>query len=367
MKVVLIGPYPPPHGGVQTHLVALQRYLQSEGLDVSVISVARHTGRDPVPGVAFPSTSIGVLWRILRSRADVLHCHVGGTLPIRVLGLLLLTTLMPGTRSVLTFHSGGFPSSPAGRRTGPRGLTARILRRMDTLIAVNGEIADWFRKLGVRPTRIRVISPFSGLPLVPAQTPVPAWLESFVRAHDPVITSVGLLEPEYELGLQMEALGELRRHLPDAGLLIVGSGSLAGALHEKRRKLAYADHVLLAGDLRHETTLRAVAQSDVLIRTTRYDGDALSVREALALGVPVVATDTGMRPDGVILTPPGDRRALIKTVLATLRQPRVPTDPTLDWDAGGSLAAVLGAYRDEGPHRASTADNGLAGKARRSA
>src|SRR5438105_8526009 len=38
-------------------------------------------------------------------------------------------------------------------------------------------------------------------------------------------------------------------------------------------------------------SLRAIADADVLLRTTLYDGDAISVREALYLGTPVVATD----------------------------------------------------------------------------
>jgi len=56
----------------------------------------------------------------------------------------------------------------------------------------------------------------------------------------------------------------------------------------------------------HAVTLRAIVECDLLLRTTLYDGDSVSVREALYLGTPVIATDTGMRPEGVHLIPPSD-------------------------------------------------------------
>jgi len=58
---------------------------------------------------------------------------------------------------------------------------------------------------------------------------------------------------------------------------------------------------LLCGDVPHAVTLRAIAESDVFLRTTLYDGDSISVREALHAGVCVIATDNGMRPDGIHL------------------------------------------------------------------
>ena len=81
------------------------------------------------------------------------------------------------------------------------------------------------------------------------------------------------------------------------------------------------EHILLTGDLPHAITLAAVARSDLFLRTTQYDGDAISVREALWLGTPVIATDNGMRPAGVRLVPIGDVDALTSAMLEQLDQP----------------------------------------------
>ncbi len=90
--------------------------------------------------------------------------------------------------------------------------------------------------------------------------------------------------------------------------------------------------MLLCGDVPHPLTVRLIAASDVFLRTTLYDGDSISVREALQLGVPVVATDNGMRPAGVHLIPRSDPEALrqaITTVLAE-RSVRVSPPPAAD-------------------------------------
>ena len=120
---------------------------------------------------------------------------------------------------------------------------------------------------------------------------------------------MGLLEPEYDLPLQIDAMAEVLARHPNAGLAIVGSGSREESLRERIDAKPYRDRILLCGDVAHEATLRAIAASDVVLRTTLYDGDSVSVREALAFGKPVIATDNGMRPAGVRLMPARDGEA----------------------------------------------------------
>jgi hypothetical protein len=112
-----------------------------------------------------------------------------------------------------------------------------------------------------------------------------------------------LLEKHYAKDLQIDAMEQILQKFPNAGLLQIGSGSEEGFLHRCIRSKSYAEHILLTGDVPHETTLQLIEKADVLLRTTFYDGDAVSVREALFLGTPVIATDNKMRPAGVHLIP----------------------------------------------------------------
>ena len=76
----------------------------------------------------------------------------------------------------------------------------------------------------------------------------------------------------------------------------------------------------MCGDVPHSITLRAIAESDLFFRTTLYDGDSISVREALLIGTPVIATDNGMRPAGTCLIPCSDPDALRQTIERVLTQ-----------------------------------------------
>jgi glycosyltransferase involved in cell wall biosynthesis len=330
VRVLQLGPYPPPHGGVQTNLVAIRTYLRRRGVPCAVINITRHRAADG-DDVHYPKTAFGVLSLLWRLRYDVIHLHVGGILPLRVLALALACTLRPGVRSVMTFHSGGYPSSPEGRTARPRTLRGFVLRRFDRLIAVNDELAALFRQFGCAPERVRCIAPHALLADdrragdAPDARPEP--LSRFMAAHSPALVTVGLLEPEYDLVRQIEALGILRERFPNAGLAIIGSGSLAEPLREAIASAPFGEHVLLCGDVPHEGTLRAIGGCDAFLRTTLYDGDSVSVREALHLGVPVVATDNGMRPPGPRLVPVSDTTALVEAVAEVLtptERPRAP-------------------------------------------
>jgi glycosyltransferase involved in cell wall biosynthesis len=343
MRVLQLGPYPPPHGGVQTNLVAIRRLLRARGIPCAVINItsAPESGDDEVyyPRGVLPLLR---LFRVLRY--DVVHLHLGGNLTPRLLGLAAVCTMLPGAKSVLTFHSGGYPSSPEGRTARAASLRGAVFRRFDRIIVVNQELADLFRRFGCRADAIRLILPHES-PALPQSDPaaeLPPPLSNFVAAHDRLLTTVGLLEPEYDLARQIEVFPRIQAAMPGAGLLIIGSGSLEGELRARIARSPASAHICLAGDVPHDQALRAIAASRVFLRTTLYDGDSISVREALALGTPVVATDTGMRPDGVRLVPIGDSEALIEAAAAAMAAPRSPRTA----EDTGNIEAVLELYEE---------------------
>ena len=342
MRVLQLGPYPPPHGGVQTNLVAIREHLLAGGHECLAINLTRFRGAES-GGVYYPASAAALARLLFRLRADIVHMHFGGDLTRRLLALAFLASLLPGRKTVLTFHSGGYPTSPAGLTARPHTLRGFVLRRLDGLIAVNAEIAALFRKFGVRPERIRTILPFVVKPPDPA-LPLTDRLRDFVAAHQPVLLTVGLLEPEYDLPLQIETMGDILGRFPGAGLIIVGAGSLEADLRTRIAARPYAAHVLLYGDLPHAMTLRLMLQADALLRTTLYDGDSVSVREALYIGTPVIASDNGMRPPGVRLIPMSDRGRLRDAILEVL-EANLPRSP-MAGDGQENIREVLAFYRE---------------------
>ncbi|MFN0085091.1 MAG: glycosyltransferase family 4 protein [Blastocatellia bacterium] len=338
-----MGPYPPPHGGVQTNLVAIRRFLMARGIPCSVINLTRHRdGKDA--DVHFPKNSLHVLRLLLRLKYDIIHMHIGGTFSLRLLLLGLACCLMPRSKAVLTFHSGGYPQSAEGKTARPFTLRGFIFRRFERIIGVNRELVELFERFGVPKGRLHMILPHS-VSLPPSDTALPDDLARFLQTHSPNLVTVSGLEPEYDIPSQIEGLGSVRERFPNAGLLIIGGGSMEKEMRREIGSKPYADHILMCGDLPHSAALRAIVEGDVFLRTTLYDGDSISVREALAAGTPVIATDNGMRPEGVHLIPRSDVKALSLTIERLLTHSN-GSAPRGGESGEENIEAVHAIYRD---------------------
>ena len=226
MRVVLLGPFPPPHGGVQTNLVAIRDYLREHGHSCAVINITRHRKQES-DEVYYPHSGLGLTWDLLRKRYDVVHLHVGGMMPLRVSALAVVCASVPWAKSVFTLHSGGYPSSQEGRDTARNSFRAFVLRRFDSLIGVNAEIINFFHRLGVSPSRTHLIAPHSFASAQVADR-LSEPLDSFFNSHQRVLVAVCSMEPEYDLQTQIRALKDVLPTFPSLGLAILGSGGLEG-------------------------------------------------------------------------------------------------------------------------------------------
>jgi glycosyltransferase involved in cell wall biosynthesis len=328
---------------VQTNLVAIRSFLLKQGVPCSVINITRHRKEDS-DDVYYPKNPAQLVRLLAQLNYDLIHIHIGGMLTNRLLALSLVCARWPGKKSVMTFHSGGFPSTSEGQTLGPASFAGIVLRSFDGIIGVNEEIIGFLQKMRVRPEQARLISPYAFLSGSDPERALPPALSEFFAAHDPVLTSVGLLEPEYDLPLQIAALTPLREKFPRAGLLLIGSGSLEASLRERIAASPSGPDILLAGDVPHAVTMAAMARSRVMLRTTLYDGDALSVREALQLGTPVIASDNGMRPEGVRLIPKADLGALVHAIDVELQES--PKRKGVVSGDEGNIRAVFEFYRE---------------------
>ena len=340
LRVLQLGPLPPPWGGVQTNLDGIHTYLTQHGHLAAGVNITRHR-RENSPTAFFPHSATELLQLLWTLPYDILHLHLGGELSSRLLALCFAVTSVPGKKSVLSFHSGGYPSSPGGQSAAYWTLRGVVLRRFDRVIVVNAALRDVFFRFGVRKEHCHLIAPHWVPDQAPAMDPGP--IHDFFQRHSRVILSVGLLEPEYDLARQLTAFESICDTDPTTGLLWIGSGALEAELRQRIGQSPAKEHVLLTGDVSRPQTLAAISQADLLWRTTLYDGDAVSVREALHFGTPVLATDNGMRPPGVHLTPIADTPALVARTLAlrSLARPQ-----PLRQDGEANLRAVVSVYKE---------------------
>jgi glycosyltransferase involved in cell wall biosynthesis len=113
--------------------------------------------------------------------------------------------------------------------------------------------------------------------------------------------------------------------VPDARFVLVGDGELRAEVERQIAALGLADKVFLAGWQRDMPAVYAAL--DLLALSSRNEGTPVSVIEALAAGVPVVATDVGGVADVVVsgqtglLAPVGDVGAMSEAISGLLGSP----------------------------------------------
>jgi glycosyltransferase involved in cell wall biosynthesis len=153
-------------------------------------------------------------------------------------------------------------------------------------------------------------------------------------AEGRVAAIVGRLARGKGLEIAIRAVRGVRRRVPDFRLLIVGDGELAGSLARLAEQEGVVDAVVFAGS---KTDVPGVlAAVDLLVVASESETAGMSAIEAMAAGLPVVATDVGGIPEAVIggatgvLVPPGRTDALATAI----------SDVLTSDDAGAALGVA---------------------------
>ncbi|MCP4424407.1 MAG: glycosyltransferase [Chloroflexi bacterium] len=129
---------------------------------------------------------------------------------------------------------------------------------------------------------------------------------------------VGRLHAQKGHSYLFEALRDVRRHLPDVRLLIVGDGRLRSELEAIARQKRVEDAIIFTGSRRDIPEL--LSAMDLFALPSLWEGLPNAVLEAMAAGLPVVATAVGGAPELVVpgetglLVPPGDAQALAQAI-----------------------------------------------------
>jgi glycosyltransferase involved in cell wall biosynthesis len=170
--------------------------------------------------------------------------------------------------------------------------------------------------------------------------------------HVPVIGTVGRLIPQKGIRYLIDAMARIVAHYPDAICLVVGDGELRGALEEHCRHLELQGHVRFLGA--HDAPWSILAACDVIALSSLHEGLWLTLVEALAAGMPVVATRTGGAMDIITSGQNGQLVARGNAVALAEAIERLLADQSLqarfrgagpDSVAGYDLVPVLDALR----------------------
>ena len=318
LKIALVGPLPPPSGGMANQTRQLAALLEQEGISVELVQVnapyrPRWIGH--IKGVRAAFRLPPFLFKLWRAagRADLLHVMAN---------------------SGWSWHLFAAPAVWVAKLRGKA-------------VAVNyrgGEADDFFTRAfaWVQPTLKRVdiiIVPsaflekvFANRDFVTRTVPNIVDLIHFLPDHTrkrnlaaPHIVVARNLEPLYDNSTALKAFRIVREGVPGARMTIAGSGPERAQLEAMAKELGVADAVEFAGRVDNERMPELYREADLALNPSLADNMPISILEALASGVPVVSTDVGGVPflveDGktALLVPPRNPEQMAVAVLRVLR------------------------------------------------
>ena len=322
-------------GGVRAHLADCARLLAADGHDVIVeapaavldgldIEPARAEPLEIGPRPSLNDTLAVARLRRLGRRADVLHAH---GLRAGALAALALGRRRGRTRLVVTLHNltvGGRLTTLVGDR-----LERLIARRADLVLAVSPDLAERARELGAPQVELAII------PAVPTQQPAEPGASDAAAAEDAWprsgarLLTVARLAPQKGLPLLLEVAAILSREV-DAGRLAAFTWALAGdgPGREQAAERIAAEQlpVALLGRRNDAPALMEVA--DIVVQTSLWEGQPLTIQEALRAGAAIVATDVGgtavTARGGAVLVAP-QAQAIAEALRTLLSDPEART------------------------------------------
>jgi glycosyltransferase involved in cell wall biosynthesis len=304
-SLAIIGGYPPPYGGVTTHTRRLCALLDERGIDYVVYNAVSSSA----PGQRVVS--------VARRRGRWLASYLlGGREPAvylmsrRLMAWLVgaLLVLLRGKRVMLRLQNAQLIDWERASRW-RRHLAAFALRHMTGVVCVRPALADLVARCGVPAERIHWFPGFLPPSLAEqAREAVDPQVWDFVSRTRPVIAANGKVgwhagEDLYGLDQLVELAARLKPDYPQLGIVICfwdhrpGDQDYLAKLEARAAAQGVRENILF--NTRPGLFVPVLGAADLFVRPTNTDGDASSIREALYLEVPTVASDAAERPAGV--------------------------------------------------------------------
>lgn len=230
-------------------------------------------------------------------------------------------------RSIVTIHDLAFFHMPVQGEAFDAALrkwTQFSLARAARVIALSENTRRDIEALGVEPKRIRVIYggghwlPEGDIPYERRQE-----LRATVKLPERYVLFVGTLQPRKNVPFLLRAFAQLKRQtsLPH-GLVLVGQRQTGDELARLMAQLGIGSDVVVAGYVRDWQLPLLYKMADAFVLPTLYEGFTLVTLEAMAYGVPVIATDTSSIREGTgdaaLLVPVNDDAALTEALQRVL-------------------------------------------------
>ncbi len=323
VKILEISSYPPPRAGWGVRVAFVKEALIEAGHVCEVLNIAPESRKIPSPEYLTSLNGLDYAWKVFSRclRGYRVHMHLNGNSPKGFVLTILAEalSLLTFKRPALTLHAGPeqlyFPKTRAPRLIP---MFKFIFGVAGKIICNNEAVKEKIVEYGVNPEKIVPIQAFSRQYLRFEPARLNGALAGFMAQRKPLISSYVFFRPEFFIDRMVKGIAELAKTHPEVGLLILGSDDGSEEIRKLVKELGISANVYFAGDLEHDAFLTALSRSDIFLRTPIRDGVSSSVLEALALQVPVVASENRRRPESVITYDHEDISDMVQALNTTI-------------------------------------------------
>jgi glycosyltransferase involved in cell wall biosynthesis len=306
LTIGLIGPLPPPAGGMANQTMQLSRLLGETGMRVEVIRnnapyAPAWVGRVPLLRAGFRlAPYLRRLWRAA-GHCDLFHVMANSGWSWHLFAAPAIWIARARGIPVLVNYRGG----EAGRfLRGGASVVRFSMKRVAALVVPSGFLQAVFARHDM-PAKI-----------VPNIIDLDKFHPADQPPETPHVVLARNLEPLYDIDSGLRAMAMLLRGHPLARMSIAGSGPERARLEALAQELGIAAQVRFTGRLDSLEMAALYREASLSLNTALADNMPNSVLEALACGLPVVSTDVGGVPflvhheETALLVPPGDADAM---------------------------------------------------------
>lgn len=315
----IVGPLPPPSGGMANQCEQLVRLLRQEGVEVELVRNnapyrPEWAGRIPVLRALFRLLPyLAALWSVA-GRVQVMHILANSGWAWHLFAAPAVWIGRIRGVSVIVNYRGG--NADTFFAAAPRHVLA-TLRMASERVTPSGFLQRVFARHGLNAVIVPNIIDLSRFSPAPAR--------DFGDAPHLIVTRN--LEPIYDIPTAIRAFERIRKVLPGSRLTVAGTGPELGRLQALTRELGIEAAVHFAGRIDNADIPALYASADCMLNPSTVDNMPISILEAFASGVPVISTDAGGIPDMVEdgvsanLVPIGDAERMAAEALRVLVEP----------------------------------------------
>ena len=304
--IALIGSFPPPYGGISVHLQRLTKRLDDDGFEYILYNTLSASERlDRVVSVCRNK----MWWYLkfcLQNRSKISHLY--SPIWLGRLVFAISARFRPG-KYILSIHGRSISVSLQNPRSIRGRLSVWLLNQMDAIICCNEYIkSECIDAIGLPSKKVYMIPAYIPPAADEIKTP-PEPLLKYIRSHSPVLCATAWIgqrymgDDIYGVDMLIRLIEFLLPDFPNIGLVLsVNGGESEYVINQtvKYSKKKVGEHILFLTEPLDEI-VGLYRECDLFCRPTNTDGDAISIRESLHVGTPVVASDVVLRPEPCIL------------------------------------------------------------------